>query len=314
VKRLLWLIAVLMLVGVAYFISSQQKSKSITLKKTTDYIDFFPGKVDNFSIAKLGDILDFKKIDQAWYVLVDSIPRPADSSAIIDIIDMITGIEVGAVESENPERQTLYQVDTITGTRLELRYADNLLGSFVIGKNAQGHNYAYIRKTGSNQVYRAKNLMSYKFNKPLSGWRDKTFLTIDTVHLKEVEFIYDKVKLNLKKKDSLWIASGSEFSGNVDVDRDSINAYLKLISNLKVDDYGQESDIKFVNCEKPTLMLDFTFSDGHSERLIFCGNSENQNRYYLQNEGGDETYVLYDTTFKQLARRTIYFVSIEKNG
>jgi Domain of unknown function (DUF4340) len=314
VRRLIWLVAILLLVGIAYFVSSKQKSRLVAPLKTVDFIDFLPGRIDNFSINRMGEVVDFKKTDQIWYVLVNSIPRLADSSALNDIIDMITNIEVGGMESENPAKQILYQVDTLTGTRLEFRHEDQVLGSFIVGKNAQGHNYSYIRKTGADQVYRAKDLMSYQFNKPLSGWRDKTFLTVDTAHLAEIEFIYNKEKLVLNKKDSLWLASGTGVSGDVAVDRDSINAYLRLISDLKVDDYVQVSDREFINCDNPQLTLVFTFSDNRSERLIFCGSAENNNRFYLKNEGGDETYILFDARYNELARRTIYFVSIEKNG
>jgi hypothetical protein len=313
-KRLLWPILILALLAAILIFVQNQRDKSKAPERTTNFLDLNANKVDRLDIERLGSKVELKRIDGLWHVMIDSVPKPADTAMVAGLVEMATNIEVGGVESSNPAKQSIYQVDTMLGTRVTLFAGERELAGMIIGKNAQGYDYSYVRKLDSDDVYRARGLMAYQFNKPPQNWRERTIANIDTAGLHTIEFHYRDEKFSLERTDTVWYVIGDKISGSQTALADSVELFKRLLVNLKTDDFYQDIDSAFVQTDNPMLELVLKHTNGDAERLLVYGASENENRYYLRTEDSREVFVLYESKYSQLTRRLNNFVAFEKNG
>jgi len=315
--RLLVPIAVLVILLIAYFIVKNQKSSSIAPERQANYLNLIPDMIDRVVIDRDGKLVELLKKPEGWFVMVDSQPRLANSAQVSEMLSMASDVEVGAVESENPRRQALYQVDTASGALVRFYEDDRLMSSVIVGKNAQVPDYSYIRKPGLNKVYRAKNMRSYLFNKPVNGWRDKTIAQIDTSSLASINFRYPDRSFTLTRSDSLWNLNVNESKTRFAVDRDTIAQYKRLLADLKTDDFfvlPRDSAFNIDNFE-PYLIIDIRYLDGNSEVLKVYNQVNEEKRYYLTTSNRDDVFVLYSTKYGRLARKIDNFRAVsEKNG
>jgi hypothetical protein len=313
-KRLGLPILILVVLLGAYFLIQQRKEKSVAPERITGYIEFSPETVDSIIVEKPQETLRFAFLDGEWKIIMDSLPRAANQQMVDEVVKMICDIQVGGVESENPDRQQLYQVDSASG-RLIKAYADGkLAASFILGKNAQGYNYSYIRKTGSNEVYRAKDVTSYTFDKPAKNWRDKTIAKVDTTSLSYVVFQYPGEKFSLERQDSLWYVMGDNISDNQVAVKDSIELLKRLLVDLKADDFYQPADSEFVAVKKPELVLKLKYINGKEDVLTLMGGNEAKTRYYIEASGKNEPFVILYAKYSGLTRRSNNFILAEKKG
>ncbi len=313
-KRLALPILILGVLLLVYFMVQARKEKAIAPERITGYIQFNPEKVDSIIITKPQESLKFAYLDGSWKIYIDSLPRQANQKMVDDIVKMISDIQVGGVESENPDRQELYQVDTASGKLIQA-YADGkLAASFILGKNAQGYNYSYIRKTGSNEVYRAKDVTSYSFDTPAKNWRDKTIAAVDTAMLSSVVFQYPDEKFSLERQDSLWYVMGDKISGSAPAVKDSIELLKRLLVDLKADDFYQPADSEFMAADKPELVLKLKYTNGKEDELTLMGGNDAKTRYYIEAAGQNEPFVILYAKYSGLTRRSNNFISAEKKG
>lgn len=313
-KRLLWPILILILLAAAYLIVQNQKDKSIAPDRITNFLDLNANHVDRLMIARLGTVVELKMIDGFWHIMIDSVPKKADNVMVTDLVEMAANIEVGSVESSNPAKQSIYQVDTIMGTWVTLFAGERELAGLIIGKNAQGYNYSYVRKPGSDDVYRAKDLMAYQFNKPPQNWRDRTITAIDTAGLNSIEFNYSDERFSLERTDTAWYVIGDKISGSMAALADSVELLKRLLVNFKTDDFYQDMDSAFVETDDPMLVLVLKHASGEASRLMVYEAVEHDNRYYLRSEDSGEVFVLYESKYSQLTRRLNNFIASQKNG
>lgn len=313
-KRMILPLLILALLLGVYFLVQQRKEKAIAPERITGYVEFNPEKVDSIIVTKPEESLKFAYLDGSWKIYIDSLPRNANQEMVDQVVKMISNIQVGGVESENPDRQTLYQVDSTSGKFVQA-YADGkLAASFILGKNASGYNYSYIRKTGSKEVYRAKDVTSYTFDKPAKNWRDKTIAMADTASLSSVTFQYPDEQFSLERQDSAWYIMGDKISGSQPAVKDSIELLKRLLVDLKADDFYQPADSEFVASSKPELVLKLKYSNGKEDVLSLMGGNKAKTRYYIKAAGQNEPMVILFAKYSGLTRRSINFISAEKKG
>ena len=308
VRRLLVPLLVLVVLLAVYLFVQKKERQSVAPDKIENFLELKAGNVNNFRIERIGSKVFFEMINGIWHVLQDSIPRKADSAAVANLLNTASAMEVGTIESSNPQKQMVYEVDTLMGTKLSFFNDDTRLASVIIGKNAQGYGYSYVRKPESDDVYRAKGVMGYQFNKPVTAWMDKTILKADTSMLQNIAYTYSDESFVLTRQDSLWYLSGSGIKDSIVADSDSIELLKRLIVNLQSDDFYQPMDSAYYLPDSPETAVTFSFSNGQTEELHFHGTSENGNRHYLRKNDSDMIFVLFSHKHDRLVSRSNKFI------
>ena len=190
-KQLLVLVGVLVVLGLLVLILENPFGKSEEQKKVEEAGLLFPyfNKVD---VAKIEIIAAFgttttvlvKQNDQ-W--LVESMDNyPADQTAVEELLDKVAEMKTVQRASSNPEKQSVFQVDS-SGVEAKLTDAGgNLLAHLFAGKTTPEIFNSYVRAADSNDVYIVKGYLKATFDKGYRSWRDRTifaFLKEDVTHL-----------------------------------------------------------------------------------------------------------------------------------
>ena len=211
-------------------------------------------------------------------------------------------LEVGEIISSNPEKQFVFQVDTLMGNRLDFFDGENLLASMVIGKMQEDFLHAYLRKTDSDDVYLARGLFSRVANRRIDQWKDRSILVLDPTQAAEIELTQGKQKFRLTKEDTLWLLSEHPYQESSQADGETVREYLETLANIKADELRRPREVFGVDFGKPELEIGLTLSDGQEETVVAVPQVEEESRYFVKSDRDRNTFVLFEFNFKRLAK------------
>ncbi len=126
--------------------------------------------VDRLVVQKPDDTIAFTRTDQGWVVTDKA--YPADDTAMRQMLDIITGLRLSALVSEN---QDLIRYELDEDHRLDVTAYDQntALLSFKIGKTAPTFNHTFVMLENDPNIYHATDSFRQHFDKTVNGFRDK---------------------------------------------------------------------------------------------------------------------------------------------
>jgi hypothetical protein len=295
---LLGLLAIFMIV---YFLLVQKEKKTFRQEKVENFLQLDSAAVNRFDFNLFGTKLAFQKTGQQWYMIKPDSCR-ADNMAIGQMLSMASHLEVGEIISSNPEKQFVFQVDTLMGNRLDFFDGENLLASMVIGKMQEDRLHAYLRKANSDDVYLAKGLFSGIANRRLDLWKDRSVFVLDAKQASEIEISHDQEKFKLTKQDTLWLLSAHPYQESSPADGEVVEDYLETLAGIKGDEFAREFQIYGVNFNRPQLELTLTFSDGQREKVVAVPEGGDGSRYFVKTDKDKNVFILFEFNFKRIAK------------
>jgi len=313
-KRVMVPVLILVVLLAVYFFVQNSKTKSVTQERISNFLNLSVADVTHFEIERMGSTLEFTRADADWIIMVDSAACRADTAMVNEIVAMCANIEVGEIESDNPQKQGLYQVDSLTGTIITFYNNQDELSSVIVGRNSQGYIYSYVRKPGSNLVYSGKGVKGVLLRKPISAFRDKSIIQVDTSTIVSVVFEFRDESFLLNRGDSLWFLNVAESEVEQPVNSDTLELFKRQLVNLRADDFLNRSDSSLTIMNPPELMVTLKYRNGNSDKLSLIGGNNNKTRYFIRREGVNETYMIQYSKYGQLLRGSNNFLSMEKNG
>jgi hypothetical protein len=297
-------LAILVLLGICYLIMYQSEKQSLSEAEVGNFLAVDSGMVNKISIRRLGTVVEFQKVGEEWNVGDRGKLYPTEKGVVQPLADLAHTMLVGEMISSNPDKQMLFQVDTITGNRVTFYRDGNELASVIIGKTGADNQSTYVRKPESNDVYEAKGSFARLLNRPASGYRDKTLLTIDTTQIATISFKSKDIDYRVGRQDSLWRiapAKGEPF----DSDPQKMSSLLRQLAVIRWNNSLPEGDTARPNFLQPTVAVDISMLDGSTKSLRFVvqdAASENKS-YYVQSPLGDETFIVYDYVVTNLVKK-----------
>jgi hypothetical protein len=296
-------LAILVLLAVCYLIMHQSEKQSLSEKEVGNFLAIDSGMVDKISIQRLGTVVEFQKIGEEWDVGDRGKLYPTEKGAIQPLADLAHMMSVGEIISSNPDKQMLFQVDTITGNRVTFYHDANELASVIIGKMGADNQTTYVRNPESKDVYAAKGNFARFLNRPASGYRDKTLLMIDTTQIATISFKSKDIDYRIGRQDSLWRivpAKGEAVNANPQ----KMSNLLRQLALVRWNSSPPPGDTARPNFLQPTVAVDVSMSDGSTKSLRFVeqGASENKS-YYVQSPSGDETFIVYEYVITNLVKK-----------
>ncbi len=82
-----------------------------------------------------------------------------------------------------------------------------------------------------------------------------------------------------------------------------VNDYLFTLSSIKGDEWASKPEIEQLDFTKSEFTITITFSDGHREKLFVVQLQPGGDRYYAKTDQASNVLVLYEYTFKRLAKK-----------
>ncbi|HEX9614433.1 MAG TPA: DUF4340 domain-containing protein [Bacteroidota bacterium] len=224
---LLGLLAVLG--GVVVLVFQQPGEQSLTGEEKELLVEIDSASVAGIVITSPAERVDLKRTGNEWFVDTQRRFR-ADQTVVGNLLHQVEELGVNSVVSENPEKQSLFQVDS-TGTRIVLQTDEGDSATFVLGKSGPGMADVYARREGSNKVVLVDAAISYTSRRSAKEWRDHSILTIPKEQIRAVGFQYGDTTFALSWVDSVWMVD------NVPVKDWAANSLVSTLSDFDADDF-----------------------------------------------------------------------------
>jgi len=298
-KRLAIPAAILAIVLIVWVIQSGHEARQTEGRTVDNFLGLDPHVIDKIEIYAPSDTFHFFVDGGVWY-LDDSMPRKTDSMVIANILTTAATVKVGDVISENPDKQTEFSVDDLSGTLVNFYSENELLNSVIIGKPSSDYGHTYIRLRGENGVYSALGMLTYTFTRTRSQWLDKTIFGFDSSQIAQIDFIYPAKTIRLERLDNEWMISKHPSTEKVASDTAKTRVLLDLVDGLRANDFVNATDSGKVDFERTDFTLDVTLLDGTKNTLVFSEVAQDGHRHYCRLNQGTDIYVLYSSVYNIL--------------
>lgn len=177
----------------------------------------------------------------------------ADRDAIRRALSSLTGLNVRAVVTRDPQKFTRYKVDS-TGIKVSLFRDGDLLSSIVIGAPqfiSQREFNNYVRPANEEAVYSVEGYLESMFNRNFDQWRDKQVWEIDRENITRVDFLLPAdSSYSIERVDEQhWISRGDTLS------RPQINSLLGRLSSLRAGGFVDSLSTSTFGTERYAIQL-----------------------------------------------------------
>jgi hypothetical protein len=293
---------VLVVLIAVYFIMQKTEKSALSVKEVGNFLAVDSGMVNKISIRRLGTVVEFQKAGEDWSVGDRGKLYSTEKGAVQPLAELAHAMSVGEIISSNPDKQMLFQVDTITGNRVTFYRDANELVSVIIGKADADNQSTYVRKPESNDVYAANGNFARFLNRPAAGYRDKTLLTVDTTQIATISFKSKDIDYRIGRQDSLWrIVPAKGEAANANPQK--MSNLLRQLAVIRWNSSPPEGDTARPNFLQPTVAVDVTMLDGSTKSLRFVEQGTENKSYYVQSPSGDETFIVYDYVVTNLVKK-----------
>jgi len=306
-KRLIIPLAILVVFLIAWLIQNKIEENQMASKTIEGFLDLKADSVTKIVVSTPEDTLKFEKDGDKWF-LQDTTRRRADSMAVKTMINNAADMTVGDIISQNPDRQSEFQVDSINGILVEFYNNDNLLASVIAGKPSQDFSHTFVRKPNSDDVYLANGLISYVYNRKRTQWYDKTIFSFVPGSISDVEMIYPDKSYKLALHDSIWYISKNPHQDSIVADSMKAEAFINSLIRIDAIDFANASDSGLIDFKNPPLILNVTLSDGSEHRLTFAKENPEESRIYCKKPEYDDIFVIYRSKYANYKKTFVDFI------
>ena len=304
-KQLLVLVGVLVVLGLLVLILENPFGKSEEEKKVEEAQLLFPF-FNKENVAKIEIIsalgtttTTLAKQNNQW--VVETLDNyPADQTAVKELLDKVAEMKTVQRASSNPEKQSVFQVDS-SGVEAKLTDASgNVLAHLFAGKTTPEIFNSYVRAADSNDVYIVKGYLKATFDKGYRSWRDRTifgFLKEDVTHL-TIQSEEEEIALQIDAADKWQMLKPLVSSA----DGTEVETITDLMSSLETDDFAESKDLSEYGLDAPKASITATLKDG-SARTLLIGKEESGS-YYVKNADKAQIFELNKAQVDKLIRKS----------
>lgn len=301
-KSLLVLIGLLAVLLLVYLLVSSGEQRELTPEVKPDFLGIDSSAVDHITAGRLGSLVEFTRQADGWYINDGGKLRRAQPAAVEAIARLSHSLAVGEVVSSNPDKQLLFQVDTLTGITVKFYRGDEYLGGMVVGKMGPDFQSTYVRKPESHDVYAAQGAFAQLFSRPPSAYMDKTLLALDPGAINLVEYQGRGDDYSVMLQDSLWRvlpADGEAFIG----DQEKIARSASSFANLQFSEFPAQPDSLDLDFSSPDLEIKVGLRDGSEHVLRFLSQGGQSKNFYVVGDDNPEPYVIFEYVVNTIAPR-----------
>ncbi len=223
------LIVILVILGIATFLVLRRPGEtSATESEGRALFDYDSSAVDKVVIKTTGGTTVLEKVDGAWMITAPARYK-ADSVAVTNMVNQGKHLEVKALVSSNPEKQSVFVVDS-SAPLITISEKGTERAAFRIGKPSSSFTETFVRREGSNDVYLIPGFLTATFNRQAKDLRDKTIFRADRDQIKSIMYQYGDTTFTVAFQDSLWRV------GNEPASDATVSGVLTSLSRLQADD------------------------------------------------------------------------------
>ncbi len=291
-KRHLFLLGVMaaaLLVGYLFMIQSQKRS--LTPHEKVNFVGLDSGAVNRIEIGRLGSKTEFQLAGNGWQVIIDGTSKRADNNTVNNIANLAHNLTVGDIISSNPEKQMLFEVDTLIGRTVAFYRDTQELGRLIVGKAGSDFRSTYVRKPDSKDVYLATAAITRLLDRPVSGYRDKSVHALDAGAINSIIVKSKDSEYQLSRADSLWTINDAK-SGSAPADAAKASAFATMLSTLRINDFVDPNQAQSVSFSPDADRVTIALASGSAIDVELTPVDTSAKSYYLRTSADPDLFTV----------------------
>lgn len=249
-------------------------------------------KNGTWMVGKVADQKDNSKTDEEKLYT-------ADSASVQIALEKLVTMKKGDLVSNNPEKQSKFEVDSASGMFVEvLKGDDSSVGSMFIGDKGFEWNSNCVRLLGSDEVYSVLGGLRMSVHSELDKWREKRIVQFSSGSADKISLTKeDGSAVVLEKSDSGWtITEPIQHMAAAD----TVNKMLSTLSSLKTAEFVYdvpEDSVSGMN--EPSLAVAVTLNGGAERKFVVGKAKEDKKQYWTRVEGKDELFLIKESDLEK---------------
>lgn len=159
-----------------------------------------------------------------------------DALAVSTFLASVTSASVGDLMASNPGNHARMGLSDDGATTATFETADGRF-TLLFGADGRAFRTAYVRAPGDDAVYLLHGDLATQLRHPLSSWRDRTIVSVDTAEVARVVVEHPEGGYTLVRADSTW-----HLEGGASASPAAASALLTELSSLEATGFLSETD------------------------------------------------------------------------
>lgn len=288
-KSLITLLVVFTVLLIVYF--AVKSAKDVTYQPEP-FVKMDTARVEGIAINSKGNFVQLRKISGVWQV-TEPLQYPAETRLVNDLLGRLKGMDIEDVISEDPGKDSLFQVDA-SGTEIAITQGADTLGHFIIGKQAANSRHVYARRVNQQKTYLVKGTFAGQFTRKAKDWRSKVILEIPREEIARVDYRTPTGDFALVKQDTIWMLEQGGLT--LPTEKPMVDRTLNSISRFRTVDFLDGDSARAIDFSNPEFSFTVTSSQG-TQRIDLKMQPTDSTKYCVKcvkKEGSDNTlFVIY---------------------
>ncbi len=297
-KRNTWiLVGILVLLVVATLLVMQRPGEISSSGSTGKMLVTYDStSVDKLEIVSKNSTVTFERQGGKW-MMTFPVRYRANDIFVAEAVGKGRQLEISSLVSTNPEKQSLFEVDT-NGTKVTVYDRGTERAVFFVGKSNSSFTDTYVRAAGSNEVHAASGIITSTFVRRLEDWRDKTVFKTEQSAISSAKLTFGDTTFTLAMKDSAW------WIGRDSANQTTVQSFLGSLANVQADEFV---DSALTDLPKLTAVIEVS-----GVQIRFYPTKDGS-KFFAQTSESLQWYVLQSWRANQLLKRKKDFLPESKS-
>ena len=299
-KEYLILIAVILLLG-AYLVFHEESGDNFPLPSI---VKMTPDKITGLSITKKQGTIELVKQDKTW--VIKDIDRPADKTAMENMLDALKDLKISALVSQKKEIKR-YELDPDNRVHVVVTEGGSTVFEFTMGKTAPTFNHTFVMLKQDSNIYHAKGSFRTYFDTSAADLRDKKVLEFTEKAVKTLTVEKDGKSKTFTAKEETGKDTEAGITWQSEnapvVDKESISELLSALSFLECDEFLSKDKKQSIENTAPFFRILLKSDKDHTLTLVKLKDDEplagissmNPDAFTLSKFNGDDIVEKVDT-------------------
>jgi hypothetical protein len=243
-----------------------------------------------------GKKVALEKTAEGWMVPSED-SLPADPRAVDAVLEKAAAFSLKNRVSSNPEKRSVYQVDTAGVFAAIVDESGDTTAAFVVGKVGPDYQSSYVKSAWSDDVILTPGYLRSLFDRGKMTWQDRLIFnyTPDDIGMITVKRGDEEYTLRPAGGGEWYIAS-PESAG---CDRERAMRLVRMLSILRCEGFAGRLPVPGANVVDSDTTLWFATTAGREHRLSFGSENEHQRVHFVRDDS-DVVYLISRMKVNQL--------------
>ena len=314
------LLAVLVLQLIIWGLVSTDRN---VVREQKDFLANDTGAVNYIHIKNKDGEVTLKKVGGAWR-MTEPYNYQANPSYMNTLLKKLEELKYESLITSKKDKYTDYEVEGDEAAYVEVGVEGGKIDKFYCGKPSKSYSHTYLRRADSDEVWMVVGTPRSSFTRKPNEWRDKKILDLDKSMIERILIKFPDEVVELRRQiaspltDETLIAADTSWQvipqrGKPFAPSDKVmNRVRNTASKMNSMDFKVAGTDTIPDFSKPDLTVEIFLEGDQREVLDFVPDTSAENRYVLRKNGDMNTvFVVYQSTFKNLAKRPVDFIEKE---